>query len=137
MSQGSPQLEPVIRKMIVCQSWHIDASGSNLVSIDGLVWAINGLDDPPYPLLYRQLCVLVFLTEGYGSGLATVDCVFEETGEQVFSPIGGLIRFGVDPLEVVGVPFRVSDIFFDRPGMYAVRFAYNGTVLAEEPLLLR
>jgi hypothetical protein len=42
-----------------------------------------------------------------------------------------------DPLEVVGLPFRIRNIEFPEPGLYWVQFWYNERLLAQQPLVLR
>jgi hypothetical protein len=75
-----------------------------------------------YPHFYREFCVFLALTEGRGQGDGHIVCVFEETGERVFETRKRPIPFGPDPLEVVGVPFRIRDCSFPRPGRYSVQF---------------
>lgn len=47
------------------------------------------------------------------------------------------VTFGADPLEVIGVPFRIRDCSFPYPGMYSIQFWYNGEKVEERPLRLR
>lgn len=95
------------------------------------------MDQPPYPLLYRELCVFLTLTEGRGEADAQIICIFEETGQMVFTTPERRIGFGTDPLEVVGVPFRIRDCPFPRAGLYSIQFWYNEKLVLEQPLRLR
>lgn len=47
------------------------------------------------------------------------------------------VVFGVDPLEVVGVAFRIQDCPFPRPGVYSIQFWYDDEKLDERPIRLR
>ncbi len=123
--------------MILCEDWSTDPGQHRRVSIYGLLSNIRSLEQPPYPLLYRELCVFLALTEGRGVGHAQITCVLEETGQKVFETPQRQVEFGADPLEVVGLPFRIRDCPFPRAGMYSIQFWYNGAKVEERPLLLR
>ena len=47
---------------------------------------VHALDDPPYPLFYREMCVFLVLTEGRGQGDGKIVCVFEESGQKYVPP---------------------------------------------------
>ncbi len=130
-------IHPLVRYMILCEDWETDLEDPRRVSIHGLVSHIRSLDQPPYPLLYRELCVFLVLTEGRGIGSAQIICVLEETNKKIFETPRRKIEFGSDPLEVVGLPFRIRDCRFPQVGMYSMQFWYNGFKLMECPLLLR
>jgi hypothetical protein len=130
-------IRPVVRYMILCQDWGIDPSNVPRVNIYGLLSNIHSVAIPPYPLLYPEICVFLVLTEGRGVGNSQVICVFEETGERIFATPQRQIRFEPDPLEVVGVPFRIRDCPFPRPGVYSIQFWYDGEEVEERPILLR
>ena len=63
--------------------------------------------------------------------------MFEESGQKIFETAGRPIAFGSDPLEIVGVPFRIRDCRFPFPGLYSVQFWYDGLLLEERPLRMR
>ncbi len=130
-------ITPVVRYMLLCEDLRLDPQNRRQVTIIGLVSNIHSLDQPPYPLIYRELCVFLALTEGRGRGEGRINCVFEETGEKAFETAKRQIQFGRDPLEVVGVTFRIRDCRFPFPGRYSVQFWYNEEKVAEHPLLMR
>jgi hypothetical protein len=111
--------------MLLCDAWRVDPGNSHRVTIDGLISSIRAIDDPPYPLLREELCVFLILTGGHGQGQGHIACVFEDTGQTIFESGRRPIVFGPDPLEVVGVPFRIRDCRFPFPGLYAVQFWYD------------
>jgi hypothetical protein len=123
--------------MILCEDWGTDPNHSRRVSIYGLLSNICSFEQPSYPLLYRELCVFLALTEGRGTGIAQSICVFEETGQKIFETPRHQVDLGTDPLEVVGLPFRIRDCRFPHPGMYSVQFWYNSEKVEECPLRLR
>jgi hypothetical protein len=123
--------------MIVCEDWASAPNNPRRVDIHGLLSNIHSLDQPAYPLLYWEMCVFLVLTEGRGTGTAQIICVFEETSQKVFETPQRQVRFGRDPLDVVGVPFRIRACPFPHPGMYVIQFWYNGAKLDERPLRLR
>ncbi len=130
-------VQPVVRYMILCEDWDADPENPRRISILGLLTNIHSLEDPPYPLLYPELCVVLALTGGRGKGDAQIACVLEETGQAIFETPKRQVEFGPDPLEVLGFAFRIRDCRFTDPGMYSVQFWYNGRPLEERPLLLR
>ena len=123
--------------MILCEDWAVDADNPRRVNILGLLTNIDSDDQPRFPLLYRELCVFLFLTEGRGDGDARITCIFEESGQRIFTTPPRRIGFGRNPLDVVGVPFRIRDCPFPRPGVYSIQFWYNQELVLEQPLRLR
>jgi hypothetical protein len=130
-------IRPIVRYVLLCDDWRLDGPNNRRVTIIGLIWNIHSVDEPPYPLLYREFCVFLALTEGRGQGEGQIVCVFEETGQKVFETRTRPILFPPDPLEVVGVPFRIRNCSFPQPGRYSVQFWYDGTMVEERPLMLR
>ena len=130
-------LNPIVRYMLLCDDWRLDGPDNRRVTIVGLIWNIHSIGDPPYPLFYREFCVFLALPEGRGEGEGKVLCVFDDTGETVFETRSRAIRFPPDPLEVVGVPFRIRNCTFPQPGQCSVQFWYDGTMLEERPLRMR
>ena len=130
-------ITPVVRYMLLCDDWRLDGPTGRRVTVVGLLWTINSVGDPPYPLFYREFCVFLALTECRGQGAGHIVCVFEDTGQTVFETPRQPISFPVNPLDVVGVPFRIRDCTFPRPGRYSIQFWYDGVLVAERPLQLR
>jgi hypothetical protein len=128
---------PVARYVIVCNDWAPDPGNPRRVNIYGLLTNIESLDQPPYPLLYPEMCVFLALTEGRGRGDGQIVCTLEGTGQKIFETPLRPITFGPDPLEVVGVSFRIRDCPFPAAGLYLVQFWYNGAKVDERPLRLR
>ena len=128
---------PVVRYMLLCDDWQVDPANQSRVHIIGLMSFIRATDDPSYPLLYRELCVFLALTEGRGLGEGYITCVYEETGETVFETPRRSIEFGPDPLEVTGMVFRIRDCWFPRAGLYSVQLWYDGVIAQQRPLRLR
>lgn len=128
---------PIVRYMILCEDWGTDPDDPRMVNILGLLTNINAIDEPGYPLLYPEICVFLALTEARGRGSAQIVCVFEETGQRVFGTPKHTVTFGDDPLEVVGVPFRIRDCPFPQEGLYSVQLWYDNQMVEERPLRLR
>jgi hypothetical protein len=130
-------ITPVVRYMILCEDWGTDADSPNRVNIYGLLTNIRPIDQPAYPLLFRELCVFLVLTEGRERGDGQIVCVSADTLERVFETPKREIEFGADPLEVVGVPFRIRDCPFPQGGLYLLQFWYNDIEVEHRPLRLR
>lgn len=112
---------PIVRHMILCQDWNVEKARERLINIRGLLTSIRSLDSPPYPLIHREICVLVVATDGRGQGTARPR----------------QLRFGGDPLRVYAFGFRIGHCPFPEPGIYTFQFVYNESVLASCPLRLR
>lgn len=130
-------VDPVVRYMILCEDWDTDPQNRRRVNILGLLSNIHSVERPGYPLLCERLCVLLILTEGRGAGTAEIVCVFEESGRRVFKTPPRQVVFRGDPLDIVGVSFRIQNCRFPTSGMYSVQFWYNNKKLDERPLRLR
>jgi hypothetical protein len=130
-------IKPVVRYMIPCEDWHVSEDNSRRITVIGLLSNIDSIDDPPYPLLFPELCVFLALTEGRGNGQGWIKCVYEETGQAVFATPMRRIDFGSDPLDIISVVFRIRDCPFPISGLYIVQFWYEGELIDERPIRLR
>jgi hypothetical protein len=128
---------PVVRYLIVCEDIQTEAEHPRKVTLVNLISTIHSKDEPPFPLLYRELCVFVQLTECRGRGEVSITILHESSGQITYP--GPITPWSAslpnDPLEVVGLRFRIRNIEFKERGL--VQFGYNGGKLAEQPLLLR
>ena len=59
-------VKPVERYMLHCDDWQVDPTDNHRVTIIGLISNIRPIEEPPYPLFYREMCVFLALTEGFG-----------------------------------------------------------------------
>jgi hypothetical protein len=130
-------IKPTVRYMLLCDDWRLDPKNNRRVTIIGLICNIHAVDDSPFPLFFREFCVFLALTEGRKEGEGHIIGVVEETGQKIFETRKRLIPFGPDPLEVVGVSFRIRNCSFPHPGLYSVQFWFGGELVEERPLRLR
>jgi hypothetical protein len=128
---------PTVRYLIVCEDVQTDPDNPRRVTLVGLISAIRSVEQPPYPLRYRELCVFLQLTECRGSADGRIEIQHADTGQVVFRTRTRTIPFGNDPLEVVGATFRIRNCRFREPGLYWVQFWYNEQMIAQQALLLR
>jgi len=133
-------VDPIVRYMLLCDDVRVDPDRPSCSNVACLMSNIAALDDPPYPLLREMLCVYLVLVECRGTGRVQIRVAFadSEPEQPVFGTPEHEVDFaGVDPLEAIGIPFRIRDCRFPRPGRYSVQFWYNGRKLEERPLRLR
>jgi hypothetical protein len=130
---------PVVRYLIVCEDIQTDPNDPRRVTLVNLISAIRSTGQPPFPLLYRELCVFVQLTECRGSAGVEVRIIHADTGQFGYPGPGQpwAVALPNDPLEVVGLRFRIRNIPFPVPGLYWVQFCCGGELLAQQPLVLR
>ena len=137
MAGTSVAIKPVVRYMLLCEDWRLEPENSRRITIVGLLSNIDSIEDPPYPLLYPEICIFLALTEGRGQGQGKMVCVFEESGQRVFETRPQPIAFPSDPLEVMALAFRIRDCSFPRAGLYSFQFWYEGDLVEERPLKMR
>jgi hypothetical protein len=131
------QVHPTVRYLIVCEDVQTDPEHPRRVTLIGLISAIRAVEQPPFPLLYRELCVFLQLTECRGPAEGRIEIQHADSGQAVFRTQTRTIPFTNDPLEVVGAMFRLRNCLFEKPGLYWVQFWYNEQMIAQQPLLLR
>src|SRR5690242_14708128 len=125
------QVHPTVRYLVVCEDVQTDADNPRRVTLVGLISALRPLEQPPYPLLFREICVFLQLTECRGSADARIEIRHADSGQIVFRTRTRTVPFGNDPLEVVGVSFRLRNCLFRDAGLYWVQFWYNEHMLAQ------
>jgi hypothetical protein len=131
------EVRPSVRYLIVCEDVQIDPDKPRRVTLAGLISAIRSLEEPPFPLLYRELCVFLQLTECRGPGEGRIEIQHADSSRVVFRTRTRTLPLGEDPLEVVGMTFRIRNCLFQEAGLYWVQFWYNEQIIAQQSLLLR
>ena len=129
--------QPTVRYLIVCEDILTDPAVPQQVSLLNLVSSIRSQIQPPYPLSHPELCVFVQLTECRGSASCRVEVVQADSNDAIFQTRTRAVAFPTDPLEVVGLSFRLRNCSFPEAGLYWIQFWYNDAMIAQQPLLLR
>jgi hypothetical protein len=114
--------------MIVCDDVLTHAQQPSKPVIVGLTTSVNS---PRYPFILGRLSVYLVMTSGRGQGTAKLRIV-EEGTDQETAEFSHTITFPANPLAVVGLPWRLRNVEFPRPGMYRVEFCYNDQCLAQQ-----
>ncbi len=129
-------VRPVVRYLIVCEDVLLEPTNSGKgVTLVGLISAIRALSG--FPVRYSELCVFVQLTECRGTGRIRIEIVEADTDRVVFRTRIRSVTFGNDPLDIVGIPFRIRNCEFPAAGLYWVQFWYNEEPIDQQPILLR
>jgi hypothetical protein len=131
------EIDPTLRHLILCEDVQVDPENPRRITLVGLFGAIRALGPTPYPLLQRELCVFLQMTECRGPAEGRVELQNADSGEVIFRTRTRTLPLGNDPLEVVGVTFRIRNAIFPTPGLYWVQFWYNGRILGQQSLQLR
>ncbi len=131
------QVHPTVRYLIICEDVLTAPDNPHRVTLIDLINAIRSLEKPPFPLLYPEICVFLQLTECRGPGDGRIEIQHADSGQVVFRTRTRTLPLGDDPLEVVGVIFRIRNCYFQQPGLYWVQFWYNEQMIAQQSLLLR
>ena len=120
----------------MCEDVQTDAEHPHRVTLVGLLSSIHSLDEPAFPLLYRELCVFLQLTGCRGPAEGRIE-IRSEDQSVLFRTRTRTVPFSNDPLEIAGVTFRIRDCRFQEPGLYWVQFWYNEQMIAEQSFILR
>jgi hypothetical protein len=128
---------PTVRHLIVCEDVQTDPDNALRVTLVGLLSAIRSVEQPAYPLLYRELCAFVQLTECRGPAAVRVQIEQSDTNQEVFRTQTRTVPFGNDPLELYAVSFRIRNCLFPSAGLYWVQFWYNDELIDEQALVMR
>jgi hypothetical protein len=131
------QVTPVVRYLIVCEDVQIDSNNPHRITLVGLISAIRSLDQPPFPLLYPEICVFLQLTECRGPAQGRIEIQHADSGNVAFRTQTRSIPLGNDPLDIFGVTFRLRNCLFHQAGLYWVQFWYNDVMIAHQAVLLR
>lgn len=94
---------PVLRYLIACEDIQVDNVNPRRVTLVGVISAIRAKDEPPYPFLYKELCVFVQLTECQGAAEVEVRINQADSGIYVYSGPASPWRAALpnDPLGVL------------------------------------
>jgi hypothetical protein len=128
-------MAPIVRHLIACEDIRYGAR-PNQFTLVNVTSRIRSLDPVPFPLVYRELCVIALCTECRGQGTVELMIVDEESNQACYQSPRWPVAFGDDPLEVLGLPFRIRNLSFPRAGLYVIRLLHDGVVIAEQPLRL-
>ena len=130
-------VKPSVRYMILCDNWSPDSEHMERVNIWGLLSSLDSLGDPPFPYRHPEFCVYLALTELRGSANAQIVCVFEETQQRTFATSVRPIAPADNPLDVVGIAFRIRGGLFPRSGIYSIQLWWDGELLDQRTISLR
>jgi hypothetical protein len=78
-------IAPIVRYMLLCNDWRTDPENENRITIVGLLSNIHPRAGESFPLIVREICVVLLLTDGYGHADFSIVCMNDETGEVVFA----------------------------------------------------
>src|SRR5437879_4877699 len=105
---------PVVRHLIACEDIQRGTSPERFTLVQ-VITRIRSLDPVPFPLLFREVCLLALCTGCRGQGRVRLRVAEEESGVITYTSGGWPVTFGNDPLQVIGFPFRIRDLTFPRP----------------------
>ena len=100
-----------------------------LTNKKSLIGIFNSIAHPRYPARHPALCVFVSLTEGHQTCQARLRIVREETTQAV-AEVRGPIEFP-DVNLVVEMAFNFVGLEFPEPGLYAIEFYCDDTLVLE------
>jgi hypothetical protein len=128
--------KPIVRHFIACERVEVSPEGRQ-VSLVNVVYALRPLPDASYPILHPQLWLFAQMTDGQGQFPFSIDMVFMDDEETLFSLPSVTLDLGQDPLAVRGWAKQLTKILFEKPGIYEFRLLCDDEIHAREQVLLR
>ncbi|MBM4071614.1 MAG: hypothetical protein FJ271_22190 [Planctomycetes bacterium] len=92
---------------------------------------------PAYPVLRRELCIFIVVTELRGKGEFFLKIVHADMEQDIFASKTRTHDFGSDPLKAHGIPFRIRNCLFPSPGLYWIQFWFDGALIHQQELFAR
>lgn len=130
-------IDPFVRHMLMADEIEPHPANPRKVNIRGLVQTVRVTEPVTWPAVIGQLCVLLYLTGGRGSGDGQIVAVHADTDQEMFGSQVVRITYPADPLEVVPVVFRMRRCVVRFPGLYWIEFRHTGRPLSELALDVR
>ena len=134
----------VVRNLVVCDDIVTRSEDPHKVDLLGVLANLDVVKDRILPAMhseakyrYPELCVYAALSEVRGAGTLQIRCVQSPEETVAFTTPVYRVRFPNDPLQVIGIPFRIRNCVFPQLGLYAIQLWYNGTRVDERFLRLR
>ena len=78
------EVHPTVRYRIVCEDVQRDPDNLRRVTLVGLISAIRSLEQPAFPLLYREICIFVQMTECRGHADGRIEIHHADSAQVVF-----------------------------------------------------
>src|SRR5215469_10272103 len=100
-------VHPTVRYLIVCEDVQSGPNNPNRISLLGLIGVVRSTGEPAYPLVYPEICVFLELTECRAAGDARIEIQHADSGRVAFRTQTRTLSFSGDPLEIVGLVFRI------------------------------
>lgn len=127
---------PSIRYFILCEEIQHDPFNSNRLTIIGLVSTIQ-VHDGGFPARFPELCVFLQLADCRGVGVVQIRVTDADTDHVLFESPQKSLHFGIDPLHAHGIIYRIQNLTFRHPGLYAVEFLYNEIMIDQHPFWVK
>jgi hypothetical protein len=128
---------PVLRHLVICEDIRSDVALQRQVTLVNVISSVSSTATPPYPVRQPELCAFVQMTECRGTAHCQVRIVSAVAEELIFETQTHEIVFGNNPLEVVGLSFRIRNCLFQTRGHYWLQFWYNAVMLFQQPFEMR
>lgn len=77
------------------------------------------------------------LTNGRGGGELWMEVRRADTDAVVYASARQRVVFPADPLRLLGASYRVQNLVFPAAGLYWVQLWFEGTVIADLPVVLK
>jgi hypothetical protein len=130
-------MNPIVRHCILCENYVTNPNPPHRLTFEGVMHAIKSLESVPFPLMHQGFCMYLMLTSCRGPAVGKITIEEADTGELILDGIPHHIHLPTDPLEVIGIPFRIRNLRFPSAGLYWVQFWYNSEMLSQQSLILR
>jgi hypothetical protein len=127
----------VARNLVVCEDIVRHADNPQKVDLLRVVSNFHVVEWSGDSFYFPELCVYAALSEARGLATLSIHCVQHPEGGLVFSTPEHPVEFSNDPLQVIGIPFRIRHCVFPALGMYSFQLWYNVAMLDERYINIR
>jgi hypothetical protein len=122
---------PVAQYMILCEDARFEGDGPGRLNLYGVILRLSARG-AAFPMHFPNLCAVLALRNGRGTGTGQVQGVHADTGLVVCRSAPRRFDFGNNPLQFRGAFFRMKNTVFPAAGAYTVEFRYDGILLATQ-----
>ena len=125
---------PIVRTLIACEEIRPDEEDPKRIS---LLRITNAIRATAYPAIRDRFAVFAVVSNGRGAGDIWIEIREADADKVIYASARQRVIFPPNPLALSGLSYRVRSLVFPRPGLYWIQLWYDGSVIADLPVVLK
>ena len=125
---------PIVRTLIACEEIRPDGEDSKRIS---LLRITNAIRATAYPAIRERFAVFAVVSNGRGTGDIWIEIREADADSVIYASPRERVTFPPNPLVLSGLSYRVRSLVFPRPGLYWIQLWYDGSAIADLPVVLK